>query len=127
MPDRSYFEGLVWQIADLLRGPYRPPVAITEARRFDCALADTKAKMIAEYDRDINDVLNLGLPTIRSARSGSLSELGRWWREEKARRNGPVSRQVIEKKLAWWAAASSLQPHSGVAIVELRRRLRKAT
>ena len=25
MPDHSYFANLIWQIADLLRGPYRPP------------------------------------------------------------------------------------------------------
>ena len=25
MRDHSYFANLVWQIADLLRGPYRPP------------------------------------------------------------------------------------------------------
>ena len=23
--DHSYFSNLIWQIADLLRGPYRPP------------------------------------------------------------------------------------------------------
>ena len=25
MHDHSYFSNLIWQIADLLRGPYRPP------------------------------------------------------------------------------------------------------
>ena len=25
MPDHNYFANLIWQIADLLRGPYRPP------------------------------------------------------------------------------------------------------
>ena len=25
MPDHNYFSNLIWQIADLLRGPYRPP------------------------------------------------------------------------------------------------------
>lgn len=24
MPDHNYFSNLIWQIADLLRGPYRP-------------------------------------------------------------------------------------------------------
>ena len=46
-----------WQIADLLRGPYRPrqyePVVLpmTALRRFDCALAATKAKVLAEHER----------------------------------------------------------------------------
>ena len=45
MPDHSYFANLIWQIADLLRGPYRPPqyervmLPMTVLRRFDCVLA----------------------------------------------------------------------------------------
>jgi SOS-response transcriptional repressor LexA len=55
MPDHNYFANLIWQIADLLRGPYRPPqyervmLPMTVLRRFDCVLADTKAKVLAEY------------------------------------------------------------------------------
>lgn len=57
MPDHTYFSTLVWQIADLLRGPYRPPqyervmLPLTVLRRFDCVLAPTKAKVIAEHER----------------------------------------------------------------------------
>jgi N-6 DNA Methylase/HsdM N-terminal domain len=46
---------LIWQIADLLRGPYRPPqyervmLPMTVLRRFDCVLAPTKAKVLAEH------------------------------------------------------------------------------
>ena len=49
MPDHNYFANLIWQIADLLRGPYRPPqyervmLPMTVLRRFDCVLAPTKA------------------------------------------------------------------------------------
>ena len=48
---------LIWQIADLLRGPYRPPqyervmLPMTVLRRFDCVLAPTKAKVLAECER----------------------------------------------------------------------------
>jgi len=48
---------LIWQIADLLRGPYRPPqyervmLPMIVLRRFDCVLAPTKAKVLAEYDK----------------------------------------------------------------------------
>ena len=44
--DHSYFANLIWQIADLLRGPYRPPqyervmLPMTVLRRFDCVLAE---------------------------------------------------------------------------------------
>jgi type I restriction enzyme M protein len=57
MPDHTYFANLIWQIADLLRGPYRPPqyervmLPMTVLRRFDCVLAPTKAKALAEYAR----------------------------------------------------------------------------
>ena len=57
MPDHSYFANLIWQIADLLRGPYRPPqyervvLPMTVLRRFDCVLAPTKQAVLAEYRR----------------------------------------------------------------------------
>ena len=57
MPDHSYFANLIWQIADLLRGPYRPPqyervmLPMTVLRRFDCVLAPSRANVVAEYER----------------------------------------------------------------------------
>ena len=57
MPDHSYFANLIWQIADLLRGPYRPPqyervmLPMTVLRRFDCVLTPSKPKVLAEYER----------------------------------------------------------------------------
>mgnify|MGYP001459958534 CR=1 FL=1 len=48
---------LIWQIAELLRGPYRPPQyervmrPMTVLRRFDCVLAPTKEKVLAEMAR----------------------------------------------------------------------------
>ena len=56
--------GLIWQIADLLRGPYRPPqyervmLPMTVLRRFDCVLAPTKAKVLAEFERRKGGRLN---------------------------------------------------------------------
>ena len=57
MPDHNYFANLIWQIADLLRGPYRPPryervmLPMTVLRRFDCVLTATKTKVFAEHER----------------------------------------------------------------------------
>jgi hypothetical protein len=54
MPDHSCFTNLIWQIADLLRGPYRPPqyervmLPMTVLRRFDCVLAPTKQLVAAK-------------------------------------------------------------------------------
>lgn len=45
----------IWQIADLLRGPYRPPqyervmLPMTVLRRFDCVLEPTKAAVVKRY------------------------------------------------------------------------------
>ncbi len=57
MADHSYFANLIWQIADLLRGPYRPPqyervmLPMTVLRRFDCVLAPSRAQVASEYER----------------------------------------------------------------------------
>ena len=47
----------IWNIADLLRGPYRPPqyervmLPLTVLRRFDCVPAENKEKVLKEYER----------------------------------------------------------------------------
>lgn len=47
----------IWSVADLLRGPYRPPqyervmLPMTVLRRFDCVLAPTKAKVIKRFEQ----------------------------------------------------------------------------
>lgn len=57
MPNHQEHANLIWQIADLLRGPYRPPqyervmLPMTVLRRFDCVLSGTKAKVLAEYEK----------------------------------------------------------------------------
>src|SRR5437870_13134278 len=64
MPDHNYFANLIWQIADLLRGPYRPPqyervmLPMTVLRRFDCVLGPTKLKVLAEHERRKGGRLN---------------------------------------------------------------------
>lgn len=57
MASHSDLTNLIWQIADLLRGPYRPPqyervmLPLVVLRRFDCVLADTKPRVLAEFQR----------------------------------------------------------------------------
>lgn len=56
MVDHHQLSNFIWQIADLLRGPYRPPqyervmLPMTVLRRFDCVLAPTKQQVLAKYD-----------------------------------------------------------------------------
>lgn len=59
---------LIWQIADLLRGPYRPPqyervmLPMTVLRRFDCVLESTKTAVVEKHasikDRMQGDALD---------------------------------------------------------------------
>ncbi|MFZ2171807.1 MAG: class I SAM-dependent DNA methyltransferase [Methylococcaceae bacterium] len=58
MKDQEKFKkhsDLVWDIANLLRGPYRPPqyrrvmIPLTVLRRLDCVLENSKEKVLAEY------------------------------------------------------------------------------
>ncbi len=57
MANHQDHANFIWQIADLLRGPYRPPqyervmLPMTVLRRFDCALTDTKDAVIARYQQ----------------------------------------------------------------------------
>ena len=70
MATHAELANLIWQIADLLRGPYRPPqyervmLPLVVLRRFDCVLAESKARVLAEYERRkggklADDALNL--------------------------------------------------------------------
>jgi type I restriction enzyme M protein len=57
MSNHQDLANFIWQIADLLRGPYRPPqyervmLPMTVLRRFDCVLAPTKDKVLREYEK----------------------------------------------------------------------------
>ena len=48
---------VIWNIANLLRGPYRPPqyrrvmIPLTVLRRLDCVLEESKDKVVAEHKK----------------------------------------------------------------------------
>lgn len=84
--DHNSFSNLIWQIADLLRGPYRPPqyervmLPMTVLRRFDCVLAGTKKKVVAEYERNrggklVGDALDTKLNKVAGQRFHNHSPL----------------------------------------------------
>ena len=76
MPDHNYFANLIWDIADLLRGPYRPPqyervmLPMTVLRRFDCVLAPTKSKVLAEHMKWGNRLVGRALDSRLNRASG---------------------------------------------------------
>ncbi len=57
MTNHQDHSNLIWQIADLLRGPYRPPqyervmLPMTVLRRFDCVLAKTKSQVLKKHEQ----------------------------------------------------------------------------
>ena len=56
MSNHNNHINFIWQIADLLRGPYRPPqyervmLPMIVLRRFDCVLYDTKDKVLSKFE-----------------------------------------------------------------------------
>jgi len=68
----------IWSVADLLRGPYRPPqyervmLPMTVLRRFDCVLADSKEKVLKAHAKlDASGKLTNLDPTLNKiARAG---------------------------------------------------------
>lgn len=64
MPNHRALSACNWQIADLLRGPYRPPqyervmLPLTVLRRFECVLRPTKEKVLTEYKKRKDGKLN---------------------------------------------------------------------
>ncbi len=55
MSEHQHLSNFIWQVADLLRGPYRPPqyervmLPLTVLRRFDCVLGSTKMEVLRGY------------------------------------------------------------------------------
>lgn len=53
----------------------------------------------AKFDEHINDVLNLNLPILRNNRKGLLDAVLLWWKKEKARIGGPVTRDRVIREI----------------------------
>ena len=61
MADYQQLSNFIWQVADLLRGPYRPPqyervmLPLTVLRRFDCVLKPTKLHVLEAHNKKWKD------------------------------------------------------------------------
>jgi type I restriction enzyme M protein len=70
MANNNDHANFIWQIADLLRGPYRPPqyervmLPMTVLRRFDCVLAPTKNAVLNKYENVKDKYKNEALDAI---------------------------------------------------------------
>jgi type I restriction enzyme M protein len=76
VPDHQELANFIWSIADLLRGPYRPPqyervmLPMTVLRRFDCVLASTKEKVLREHERQSSKFKDEALDKVLSRAAG---------------------------------------------------------
>lgn len=70
-PDFQVLSNFIWSVADLLRGPYRPPqyervmLPLVVLRRFDCVLEATKPAVVKKWEsmkggkvKDVDPILN---------------------------------------------------------------------
>lgn len=73
-----------------------------------------------EFDRQLNEVLNLNLPRLKNSRKGVLDGILRWW--QRARRPVPRSRLVHEIALRS-NPYENLDPFNQVAIWWLEKKL----
>ena len=76
MADHHQLSNFIWQIADLLRGPYRPPqyervmLPLTVLRRFDCVLDRTKQRVLVEYQKRKDKLTDEALDSILNRAAG---------------------------------------------------------
>jgi type I restriction enzyme M protein len=85
MTNHHDLANFIWSIADLLRGPYRPPqyervmLPLTVLRRFDCVLATTKDDVLAAHarlkDKHQGEALDLLLNKVAGQRFHNHSPL----------------------------------------------------
>ena len=72
----------------------------------------------AEFDDQLDRVLNLNLSVLKNNRKGVWDAFLEWWGRERRRRRGPVSRERIERQRDRWSGGSGdLRPYCGVAIL----------
>ena len=81
MATHQDLSNFIWQIADLLRGPYRPPqyervmLPMTVLRRFDWVLAPTKEKVVKRY-KQLKDGKTKNLDSTLNIVAGNGVDLG---------------------------------------------------
>jgi uncharacterized protein (TIGR02646 family) len=78
----------------------------------------------AEFNGQLEVVLNLNLARIRNCRKGVLDSVLKWWRDEKARIHGPVPRErFVRERDKRIGGKVVMEPYCPVAEWWLRQRL----
>ena len=76
------------------------------------------------FDRQLNEDLNLNIRFIKNGRKSVLESIGGWWQKSRGG-SGTVSRPRLEKKIRELTEASRMDPYDPVAIWWLKKRLAK--
>jgi len=78
----------------------------------------------AVFNAQLDRVLNLNLPLLRTNRSSVLDAVLDWWKREKAKLGGPVPRERFERERDKYIAGNGpIAPYCPVAVWWLRQRL----
>ena len=108
--------------ADLRWSPADPTHHVET--RIDYGVDGTIRANDAEFDAQLNDVLNLNLPQIKNNRKSVLSALLDWWKAEKARLKASVPKEGIEREIKRWTHPEhELIPYCQVAVWWLNQKL----
>jgi len=79
-----------------------------------------------EFSQQLDEVLNLNLPVLRNNRKSVLDAVLDWWRKEKARLHGPVSRELLKReRMRRTVEGCDLMPYCQVAVWWLDQKLER--
>ena len=112
---------------DLKFSPADSAHRIEQRIRFE--LDGTIASSDVDFDKQLNDVLNLNLPLLKNRRKGVLDAILTWWKCEKARLKGPVPNDQLARERSRRVGDGSgvLSPFDPVAVWWLDQRLARST
>lgn len=108
--------------SDLLWNPADPDHRIETRIRYE---PDGSIRSDEEpFGRQLDEVLSLNLPLLKSNRAGVLAAVLDWWKREKARVGGPVSRdRIVGKRDRYTTSSGELTPYCQVAVWWLNQKL----
>ena len=78
----------------------------------------------ADFDQQLNGVLNLNLPVLRNHRKGTYDAVLQWWASQKKQYQGRVPRERLDRERARYdAKTGKLDPYCQVAVWLLSQKL----
>ena len=111
--------------SDLERNPADPDHRIETRIRYE---PDGAIRSEADFDDQLNEVLNLNLAVLRNNRAGVLDAVLDWWKREKVRIGRPVPRdRFVRERDKRIGGDGVLAPYCQVAVWWLNQKLDRMT